>query len=353
VTLWNDGELWTTLTAGADFLAVARISSDNQLFQTRLSTAGGVLDSANGPASENAFSLQAQGLGQELYLIVASKAGPQLGRLGANGFAVEQTASAAISGPIETREGVRIISIDDALERLDGTTLTPIESRTPINFLGRYGDEAYACTREGLQPLGPNGLGELSLDLSQMLPPDLAAVRPDLVEECDMQWQHFRSELLTLGTVLNDSAAPSSASGDPGSAGAAAVGGSGGGGGAAEAGAVELGSAGVAAPPQAGGPAVPGTTVPTSRPSGRSCALGANASATRTPAATGIGLFICLYARRRQRRARGSRLSSGAHSHCQTLTSSSKTLVAEQCCSNASRERSDRNNARDRSEMCL
>lgn len=252
-SVWSDATLWTTLAAGDDFLAVARLSDDDRLEQLRLSPSGMQLDSARAAAPSGAVAVSARALGKDLFLNVAWSGGRQLGALSASGFNVVQRASAAIAGPVQAPDGTRYIALDSALSRMaaDGA-LTPVPTTTPIDCLGRYADALYACTREGIQSLGESGLGELSFDLAQLAPPDLSGLAAEPASACDLQWQHFRFDLLSLGITPLD---PSTAGGGGQAAGSPADM-------PAPAGQPAPSPAGAAAAPVAGHPGGCGCTLP-------------------------------------------------------------------------------------------
>ena len=125
-SIWRDASLWTSLTAGADFLAVARLTEDDRLAQKRLTAAGELLDSAEAEAPAGTVNVQARGAGSELYLSLALNGGRQLGKLDADGWQRIHTASAAIAGPVQLGQAGAVLALDGSLARLDGDALEPL-----------------------------------------------------------------------------------------------------------------------------------------------------------------------------------------------------------------------------------
>lgn len=206
--VWSDAAtLWTSLSAGAGFLAVARLSDDDRLQQARVSAQGELLDSASAAAPRGSVAVVVRALGEDVVLVVAWSGGRQPGRLSAAGFELLHNASAAIAGPIQSGDGPRWLAVDTGLARFEPSDmLTPLQTATPILCLGRYRDQLYACTREGLQAVAEHGLGELSFDLAQLLPPATTHFSADVADACDLQWQHFRFDLLSLGITAPEPA---------------------------------------------------------------------------------------------------------------------------------------------------
>jgi hypothetical protein len=227
--IWSDPGIWTSLAGGDSLLAVATLSDDDQLRQIVLSVDGAVKSSQKAAAPTGATNVTVRTIGDEVYLVAAKDDGRELGQLVSNAWVVHQSASAAIAGPIATQDGVRYIAVDSQLSQLqDGDALAPTNDM--VTCLGRFGQQSYACTRDGLRAVGANGLdGPALFDLSRMLPPDRNLLAPGLGDQCDLQWQHFRFDLLSFGiTLVNDADGGNSGlAGTGGVAGAAAGGASG------------------------------------------------------------------------------------------------------------------------------
>jgi hypothetical protein len=316
-SIWTDTQLWTTLAAGDDYLALARLGDGDDVDQLRLSPEGTVLDkaSANGPPAP--LIVFARTLGHELYLAVTANGGRTLGQLKSGSFVTTQNASAAIAGPVQASSGAVFVALDSALDRMDGATLTPITTDTPINCLSHYETHSYACTREGVQALLPEGLGALSFQLAQLTAPKLDKLTGTAADTCGQQWEHLRFDLLGLGITLNSESLAAGGAAALAQAGSAAQAS------ATQAGTGALSAAGTAgdpragvpaaiapiagmgaaagtlgAAPQAGASAPPTAAAQPARSGG--CSIGRHGSA-RLPTSLAIMLALCASSRRARR----------------------------------------------------
>jgi hypothetical protein len=204
--VWSDGTLWTSLTAGDDFLALAGLDDNGQLSVVRLTAQGKLLEAVRMPAPHAARSVIARAVDHELYLVFTGDEGRQLDQLLAGKLVTTQIASAAIAGPARASSGQAWIALDSVLQRLGGAaaTLTPTLQESTISCLGRYGQLTYACTRDGIDSLDANGLGAPLFELSQLTAPSLAGLSPSVADACDLAWQDFRFDLLSYGITLAD-----------------------------------------------------------------------------------------------------------------------------------------------------
>jgi len=244
-SVWRDAGLWTSLAAGTDFLAVARLTHDDRLAQRKLSPDGRMLSEAEVAAPPGAVNVLARAAGDELYLAVAYNGGRQLGKLDASGWTPVQTANAAIAGPVQLQDAGAYLAVDGSLSRLEDGALVALEAASghAVTCLGCYVGQCYACTREGLRALDAVGLAATTFDLSKLVAPAVASLSPALAATCDLQWQHLRFDLLGFGVSLReDEGAPAASGGGPSRATDAVTG---------EAGA--LGAAGGAPKPAANG----------------------------------------------------------------------------------------------------
>ena len=216
-SLWRDAALWTSLSAGSDFLAVARLTQDDRLAQKRLTPRGEVLSSNEGQAPAGTVNVLARGVGNELFLTLAFNGGRHLGRLDDSGWKPVQSANAAIAGPVQLEEGGVYLALDGSLARLDSSALAPLEaaSSTPLSCLGCYGTQCYACTRDGLKALEASGLGATTFELSKLVRPRVEGMSDEDAARCELQWEHFRFDLLAFGVSLREGedAAPAAVGG--------------------------------------------------------------------------------------------------------------------------------------------
>jgi len=199
--VWQDAALWTTLAAGDDFLAVARLSEDDQLVQQTLSTSGVPRQRMQAAAPAGSVNVLARAAGSDVYLVLANHAGRQLGRLGADGFEMLQSARATIAGPVHGEDGRVYVALDGKLALLQGGSLLQLEEASGANVscLGCYERQCYACTGAGVQPLTAAGLDAPTFELAQLAPPQLDGLSGELESACDLQWEHLRFDLLGLG----------------------------------------------------------------------------------------------------------------------------------------------------------
>jgi MYXO-CTERM domain-containing protein len=193
-------------------VGVARLTDDDRLAQQKLSPEGAPLASAQAKAPPGTVNVLARAAGSELYLVVSYNGGRQLGQLDASGFRILSSASASIHGPVQGAGAEAYLALDGALSRMQAGTVSQLAeaSSTPVSGLGCYEQQCYACTRDGIAPLTAAGLGSLTFELSSLVPPALAGLPQGTADMCDLQWQHFRFDLLGLGVELREPAAAGS-----------------------------------------------------------------------------------------------------------------------------------------------
>jgi len=201
VTLvFSDSAPWSSLAATDDSIGLQRLE-DGRLEQLRLAADGTQLGRESAPAPLNATFVSARATGRELYALVGTAFGRELGRIEAERFQPLAAAEATIAGPVELGDGRLLVAIDSIVSELaDGDRpLRPLADLPPVSCLARTGADAYACTREGVIALDGDAVGAELFQLARLQPPDLARVAEEQRALCGLQWEHFRFELLTIG----------------------------------------------------------------------------------------------------------------------------------------------------------
>ena len=197
---------WTTMAATADAIGLQRLA-DARIEQLRIAPDGSELDRVSAPEPDDSILVLARATSHELYAVLTTAGGRELGRIEADRWVRLEAASASIAGPVELAGGEPLVAIDTQLARLPEPR-GMLEGALPVTCLGRLGDVAYACTREGVSALSESGLAEPLFTLSSLQPPDLQRVDEARREPCQIQWEHFRYDLLTLGVKLTELPSP-------------------------------------------------------------------------------------------------------------------------------------------------
>jgi MYXO-CTERM domain-containing protein len=198
--MFSDSAPWSSLAATEDSIGLQRLE-DGRLEQLRLAADGTQLGRESAPAPMNATFVSARATGRELYALVGTAFGRELGRIEADRFQPLATAEATIAGPVELADGRLLVAIDSIVSELaDGDrALRPLADLPPVSCLARTGADAYACTREGVIALAGDVVGAELFQLARLQPPDLQRVAEAQRALCGLQWEHFRFELLTIG----------------------------------------------------------------------------------------------------------------------------------------------------------
>jgi len=229
--VWSDDTLWTSLTAGDDFLALAGLHETDdttELSVVRLTPQGKVLERVrepNAPTAPVTRSVIARAVGRELYLVITSDEGRQLVQLVTGELVATRAANNAIAGPVQTRSGQAWVALDSVLQPLrptepNATQLTAATQHSAISCMGRYGDRSYVCTHDGIDALEASDVGAPLFELSQLTAPSLVGLPPSVADACDLQWQDFRFDLLSYGITLVE---PDAQAADNADAGASSV----------------------------------------------------------------------------------------------------------------------------------
>jgi hypothetical protein len=216
--VFTDPGSWTSIAATSSALGLQRLT-ETHIEQVRITADGTVLGRESAPSPEDPILVIARATTQELYSVVATGSGRELGQVVGDQWKRIELASSSIAGPVEVPSGDSFIAVDTTLVRLPELQIL-LEGMPPVSCLGRLGDSAYACTRDGLSALAPTGIGEPIFQLSSMSPPDLTTVAMDQQSLCTSQWEHFRFDLLALGVTLTDPTVAIADAGQPTAAGA-------------------------------------------------------------------------------------------------------------------------------------
>jgi hypothetical protein len=215
--LFSEPGSWSSIAATRDTIGIQRLR-EGKLEQLRLTDEGTLVGRDSAPAPQNPLLVLARATSRALYSVVATAQGRELGQIDHDQWRQLETAASSIAGPVELESGEPFIALDTELFRLPEPRVA-LEGM-PVNCLGRLGGRAYACTREGLAALEASGVGDAIFQLSSLLPPDVQALPESQRETCQIQWEHFRFDLLALGVKLVE--APPLAAGSGGKAGSGA-----------------------------------------------------------------------------------------------------------------------------------
>jgi len=218
--IFSESGNWTTIAATSDAIGLQRLH-ESRIEQLRIAPDGTVIDRVSAPEPDDSILVLARATSRELYAVLTTPAGRELGRIESGRWVRLEAASASIAGPVETPDGEPFVALDSELIQLPEPR-GALEGLVPVSCLGRLGSLAYACTRDGLSVLSSSGLSGPLFELSSLQPPDLALVDEAQSEACQVQWQHFRFDLLALGLTLNESPAQGGAGGATGAGGAKA-----------------------------------------------------------------------------------------------------------------------------------
>jgi hypothetical protein len=201
--VWTDPNPWNDLAASDTELLVLRVD-DVSIEQLRLSTRGDVISDERAPAPDSTAAVFARLAGNTAYAVAAAAGGLELdlGRIEDDRFKLLQTARGNLAGPLDTADGHRFVATEGALARFDDEHLEPLGVDAIVTYLGRDGDNSYACTRSEIRALDARGLGETRFDIRRLAEPDLSIVPEPLRSECSAQWDHFRFDLLASGVTL-------------------------------------------------------------------------------------------------------------------------------------------------------
>jgi hypothetical protein len=208
---------WTSIAATADTIGLQRLATD-RVEQVKITAEGMALSRESAPAPQDPILIIARATTQALYSVVATATGRELGQIEGDQWKRIELAVASIAGPVDVPDGQPFIAVDTSLVRLPDPTIM-LEGMPPVSCLGRLGDIAYACTRDGASALAATGVGQPIFALASMTPPDLTQLAAAQQTLCETQWEHFRFDLLALGVELADPMVGVTDAGPPAAAG--------------------------------------------------------------------------------------------------------------------------------------
>lgn len=285
--VWSDARPWNDMAAGSGFLQLVRFELD-EIEELRLSLAGEVIAQARA-ALPDARAAYARATGSEAY-IVATSAGSEyeLGRIERGLWHVLQRAGGNLAGPVQSAQGQRFVALDGKLATFDADAISELSDTGFVVGLRRFADRSYASTTTGLRELSSGGLGASLFELGQLLPPDLNAVAVERRSACNLEWQHYRFELMAANISLAATTAPSVTN---------------------QAGLGAAGSGGVAASGAGWGAGVGGTAAGVAFTSGtpKSAGTGCAVTSGRHPSALSAALLALVASSWIARRARAGR----------------------------------------------
>ena len=222
--LFSESGSWSAIAATEDTIGIQRVA-EGKLEQLRLGKDGALIGRDSAPAPQDPLLVLARATKRSLYAVVATASGRELGQIDGEKWQRLEMASSSIAGPVELPSGEPFIALDTELFRLSEQRVA-LGGMPAVNCLARLGDRVYACTRDGLAALEEGGVGKSLFQLSSILPPDLQKLPESQRDTCQIQWEHFRFDLLALGVMLQEPplGAPPMAAGSGGAAGSFAGG---------------------------------------------------------------------------------------------------------------------------------
>jgi hypothetical protein len=278
--VFTDPGTWTSITATSSAIGLLRLTED-RIEEALITGDGMVLSRESAPAPKDPILVLARATPSEVYVVVATATGRELGQIVGDQWKRIEVATSQIAGPVELPEGEAFVAVDTDLARLSAPQML-LEGMLPVSCLGRNGDLAYACTRDGLAAMSEAGVGEPIFSLTTMIAPDLTKVDAAQQSLCMTQWEHFRFDLLALGVELSDMPNMPPVAGQSGAAGASGS-------------PPPAAGAGAQAGGGAGGAAGSGGTGTVSAPKddgGCSVASGVGASIDSAERASGFGMLL-------------------------------------------------------------
>lgn len=201
-TVFSEPGSWASIAATDDSLGLQRLNGE-RLEQLRITADGAVLDRSLARSPEGAYLVLARATARELYAVVATPRGRELGQIDAGAWRSLELTGAAIAGPIELPDGRALVALDGQLGPLSSPR-DVLEGVPPVSCLGRLGAHAYACTRAGVSDLEDTRLADPIFSLSSLGPPDLDRVDEPQRAACQLQWEHVRFDLLAFGVALRE-----------------------------------------------------------------------------------------------------------------------------------------------------
>jgi hypothetical protein len=221
--LWTDTRFWSDIAVGTSFLQLVRFDQ-GVIEELQLSLQGEVI-SQQRAALADVVAVNARTIGDVPYFTarLGTMLGTtvELGRIEQGAWQILQMAESTLAGPVETADGTRFIGLEGKLAAFDAEIVTPREEPDFITGLERLVDHSYACTVSGLRDLSSAGLGATRFDLSLLEPPDSCVVPEAQRSACNLEWQHFRFELLAVNIPVTSAASSTDCSANQGAAGAA------------------------------------------------------------------------------------------------------------------------------------
>jgi hypothetical protein len=199
--LFSEPGAWTSIAATRDAIGLQRVNAQ-RVEQLRLTRDGRELDRASAPVPAPPILVFARATSSAFYSVLATPRGRELGQIEPDRWISLELAVGSIGGPVDAADGAPIAAIDTELVRLPEPRAVLVGGG--VNCVGRLDRELYACTREGLSSIAGSGLGEPIFALSSLAPPDLELLSSERRDACQLQWEHFRFDLLALGVPLSD-----------------------------------------------------------------------------------------------------------------------------------------------------
>lgn len=140
------------------------------------------------------------------YALVMFRTSSALGRLHMNTFTKIAEAELAIAGPLGVGSDT-LLALDGKLAQLIDGTARPLAESKEVLCLEQHGGLAYACSPDGIASLSDHALGAPLFHFSWLSPPDLGRLPAGKArDDCNLQWQDLRVDLLEVGIAIADDA---------------------------------------------------------------------------------------------------------------------------------------------------
>lgn len=203
--LWTGAEYWSSLTADATGLHLARVAGENELELVSVDTAGQELRRVKATLELTPNEIQLHATGGQVY--VAGNDGDTwvLGYFDpAAGDAWHQILQgpARILGPQASADGTIWIALDGALTRLQGDMTETVGEIGKISCLDQWNDWQYACSGPSMYRLEAAGLGENFFGMQGFHAPDPMLVPPEAQDDCSFQWLLYTNDSRLLDGIM-------------------------------------------------------------------------------------------------------------------------------------------------------
>ncbi len=204
--LWKDAQSLYSLAALDDKLLLLRANGTTIEQVTIAASDGAELERQVAALGAPVDYVYARAAGGTAYALIMFRTSSALGRLQMNTFNKIAEAELTIAGPLGVG-GDTLLALDGKLSQLIDGAARPLAESKEVLCLEQHAGLAYACNRDGIAALSGPALGAPLFQFSWLLPPDLEqlpAGKPR--DDCNLQWQDLRVDLLEVGIAIADDA---------------------------------------------------------------------------------------------------------------------------------------------------